>query len=124
MLIDDLLTDDAVLAELGRRLERHRLERNMTQAEAAEQAGIGRATLQRVERGESVQAMTLVKLLRALGLLANLEAALPEPLESPIATLERQQRSARRRAGGTRRHIPAEQEKDAWSWGDEPERER
>ena len=51
--------------------ERHRLERNRTQAEMAVQAGIGRATVQRVERGESVQMTSMVKLLRTLGLLAR-----------------------------------------------------
>lgn len=122
MSIDDLNTEAAVLAELGRRLERHRLQRDMTQAETAEAAGIGRATLQRIERGESVQARTLVKLLRALGLLSALDTAIPEPLESPIAVLERQQRGVRRRASGSRGRAPAEHPEESWSWGDEPER--
>ena len=119
MPIDDLHTDAAVLVELGRRLERHRLQRNMAQDETAEAAGIGRATLQRIERGESVQATSLVK--RALGLLSALEVAIPEPLESPIALLERRQPSGRRRAGGSRGRTPAHAE-EPWSWGDEPER--
>ncbi len=121
MPIDDLHTDAAVLAELGRRLERHRLQRDMTQSEMAEAAGIGRATLQRIERGESVQATSLVKLLRALGLLAALEVAIPEPLESPIALLERRRRSGRRRASGSRGRTSTRLE-EPWSWGDEPER--
>jgi transcriptional regulator with XRE-family HTH domain len=117
MHIDALLTDDAVLTELGRRLERHRLQRNLTQAETAETAGIGRATLQRIERGESVQATSLVKLMRALGLLAALEQALPEPAESPIVALERQRRGGRRRASGSRGRAPSEPA--PWSWADE-----
>lgn len=122
MPINDLKTDAAVLAELGRRLERSRLQQDMTQIETAEEAGIGRATLQRIERGESVQAISLVKLLRALGLLSALDLAIPEPLESPIAVLERQQRGVRRRASGSRGRNPAKPSGEAWSWGDEPER--
>jgi transcriptional regulator with XRE-family HTH domain len=121
MRIDELLTDDAVLAELGRRLERHRLGRNRTQAQMAQDAGIGRATLQRMERGESVRSDSLIKLLRALGLLAALDVALPESVELPIAELERAQRRVRRRARGGRGRQPAEQAEPTWRWGDEPE---
>lgn len=121
MQFDELNTGAAVLAELGRRLERRRLQRDMTQAETAEAAGIGRATLQRIERGESVQAMSLVKLLRALELLSALDAAIPQPLDSPIALLERQERGVRKRASGNRGRAPAKHPEEAWSWGDEPE---
>ena len=121
MLIDELLTDDAVLTELGRRFERHRLQRNRTQAEMADEAGIGRATLQRIERGQSVQSTSLIKLLRALGLLAALDVALPESVDLPIAELEREQRRTRRRARGRRGRRSPEQAGQAWRWGDEPE---
>jgi transcriptional regulator with XRE-family HTH domain len=121
MLIDELLTDDAVLTELGRRFERHRLQRNRTQAEMAEEAGIGRATLQRIERGQSVQSTSLIKLLRALGLLSALDVALPESVDLPIAELEREQRRTRRRARGRRGGRLAEPAEQTWRWGDEPE---
>jgi transcriptional regulator with XRE-family HTH domain len=121
MQLSDLLTDDAVLAELGRRLERHRLQRNWTQAELANEAGIGRATLQRLERGQSVQSVSLVKVLRTLGLLSALDGALPESIELPIAELERQRRRVRRRAGHGRREPPTAPEAGEWRWGEEPE---
>jgi transcriptional regulator with XRE-family HTH domain len=121
MQLDVLLTDDAVLAELGRRLERHRLQRNWTQAELANEAGIGRATLQRLERGQSVQSISLVKVLRTLGLLSALDDALPESIELPIVELERQQRRVRKRARRSRRGPPAAPEAGAWRWGEEHE---
>src|SRR5271155_6254405 len=102
MHLDEATTDAAVLAELGSRLERHRLERNWTQAETAARAGVGQATVQRAERGESVQMTSMIKLLRTLGLLADLDAAIPESIDLPIAQLEREQRRRRRRARGTR----------------------
>ena len=89
---NELTTDAAVLTELGRRLARHRLERNWTQAELAAEAGVGQATVQRAERGESVQMTSMIKLLRALELLAGLDVAVPESLELPIARLERERR--------------------------------
>jgi transcriptional regulator with XRE-family HTH domain len=127
MHLDELMTDDAVLAELGRRLERHRVQRNKTQAEMAEQAGIGRATLQRLERGESVQMTSMIKLLRVLGLLTALDAGIPESVDFPIAQLEREQRRRRRRARGSRGGRgdrggpPAQSVEEPWRWGDEPQ---
>jgi transcriptional regulator with XRE-family HTH domain len=120
MDIDRLTTDAAVLTELGRRLARHRLERNWTQAELAAQAGVGQATVQRAERGESVQMTSMIKLLRALELLAGLDVAVPESLELPIARLERERRKGRRRASG-RGHRLAEPSPRSWAWGDEPD---
>jgi transcriptional regulator with XRE-family HTH domain len=102
MRFAETMTDAAVLIELGRRLERHRVERNWTQAELAAQAGIGQATVQRAERGKSVQMTSMVKLLRTLGLLAGLDLAVPESIDLPIAQLERAQRKTRRRARGAR----------------------
>jgi transcriptional regulator with XRE-family HTH domain len=123
MHLDEIMTDAAVLSELGRRLERHRLERNWTQAELASEAGIGQATVQRAERGASVQMTSMIKLLRALELLAGLDVGVPESIDLPIAQLEREQRKRRRRARGRRGHRggrPAESAEEPWRWGDGP----
>jgi transcriptional regulator with XRE-family HTH domain len=120
-MLSDLQSNDAVLAELGRRMERQRLARNVTQQQMAEQAGIGRATLQRLERGESVQTTSLIKLLRALDLLQSLDGALPQAIERPILQLERERRRKprqRARSSGRTSSRPAER---PWRWGEEPE---
>jgi transcriptional regulator with XRE-family HTH domain len=122
MHLDEIMTDAAVLAELGSRLERHRLERNWTQAELAAEAGVGQATVQRAERGESVQMTSMIKLLRALELLAGLDLAIPESIDLPIARLEREQRGRRRRARGRRGRRggpPAGDSGEPWRWGEE-----
>ncbi len=136
MHLDGLMTDAAVLAELGRRLTRHRLERNWTQAELAAEAGVGQATVQRAERGESVQMTSMIKLLRTLELLGGLDAAIPESIDLPIAQLEREQHRIRRRRASGRSRLPAGGRDDPpaggrshpsadptdqpWTWGDEP----
>jgi transcriptional regulator with XRE-family HTH domain len=123
MHFDELTTDAAILAELGRRLERHRLERNWTQAEMAVEAGVGQATVQRAERGHSVQMTSMIKLLRTLELLAGLDLAIPESIDLPIAQLERQQRNIRRRARGRRggrTAEPVEPPEEPWRWGNRP----
>ena len=49
MQITNQLTDNAVLAELGRRLARTRLQRNMPQEALAKEAGVSVPTVQRIE---------------------------------------------------------------------------
>jgi transcriptional regulator with XRE-family HTH domain len=101
-------------------LTRHRLERNWTQAQLAAEAGLGQATVQRAERGESVQMTSMIKLLRTLELLGGLDVAVPESIDLPIFQLEREQRKLRRRASGRRRRPPAGPREQPWAWGEEP----
>jgi transcriptional regulator with XRE-family HTH domain len=114
------MTDASVLAELGHRLERHRIERNLTQDQMADAAGIGRATLQRIERGQSAQLTSVIRLLRAHGLLEGLELAVPEATVLPIAELEREERGGRRRARRAGSDRQTATDKEPWRWGDEP----
>ena len=112
MQITSLLTDAAVLAEIGARIERLRLERNITQQELAREAGISRRTLVRLEQGEErVGAATLLRVLRALGLLERLEQLVPDALPSPIEQLRSQGRQ-RQRATGSKRDDTAA----PWTW--------
>jgi putative transcriptional regulator len=112
------MTDAAVLTELGGRLERVRLERNITQSALAREAGISRRTLVRLEQGEDqVGAATLLRVLRALDLLENVDQLVPESLPSPIERLRSQGRR-RQRASGARRDG---EDAAPWTWGpDEP----
>ena len=112
MLITPLLTDAAVLAEIGRRLERLRLERNIIQADLAREAGISRRTLVRLEQGEDgVGVTTLLRVLRALGLLEHVEQLVPDATPSPIQQL-RSEGQKRQRATGAKRDDTAA----PWSW--------
>jgi transcriptional regulator with XRE-family HTH domain len=117
------LSDDAIVAELGRRIVLHREGLNLTQAEFADRAGVGRSTVQRIERGDSIQLSSLVKLLRAVGRVDALDAVLAAELRSPVAELQRQRE--RRQRVRHRRHsgqAPPASESTAWTWGDEDER--
>lgn len=119
MRLVDLNTDAAVVAELGHRIARHRRERNWTQVDLAREAGLGQATVQRVEHGRSVQMTTMVRLLRTLDLLEALDAAVPESVRLPIAELEREQRRKTRQRARARREPPSEPHGKRWTWGDE-----
>lgn len=115
-MIDRLSSDSTVLAELGARLARTRLERNMSQQQLAVEAGLSKRTIERMEAGEESKLSNLVRVLRALDLLDRLDVLVPEPLPSPIEQLKLHGRR-RRRAGRstTGRGEPAA----PWRWGDE-----
>jgi len=106
------MSDSAVLAEIGRRLRRARLNRNLTQADLARQAGIGRRTLQKAEDGEVTTLATLVAVLRGLGQLDQIEQFLPDPPPSPIQLAELQGRT-RQRASGKRKGVEPTVD---WRW--------
>ena len=114
------LTDSALLATLGERLARQRLQRNLTQEHLAQEAGISKRTLIRIEQGESSQLTNLIRLLRALGLLDRLDAFIPHPVPSPLEQLKRRTKVRRRASSASKLNQP----KRPWRWGDESPRAR
>lgn len=90
------MTDPAVLNEPGERLAQHCLDRNLTQAQLAEVAGVSKRTLVRLEGGESTQLTNLIRVVRALGLLSNLDTFISPPLESLIEQLQREGKRRKR----------------------------
>jgi putative transcriptional regulator len=119
MKIEANSTDDVVLGELGERLARTRLERNLSQQRLAEEAGVSKRTVERLEAGEPVKSNSLVRTLRALGQLEALDRLVPEPLPSPVERLRLQGR--RRRRAGSSRSSAGQATAEPWRWGDEPD---
>lgn len=111
MAIADL-SNDALLAELGDRLRRARLNKNLTQGDLARQAGIARRTLQKAEDGDSPTLETVIAILRALGELEQLDLFLPPPPHSPIE-LAKQRGSLRQRATSQKKAKSAAK---TWRW--------
>ena len=116
MNFDNLSTDTTLLAEIGLRVAKRRLELELTQANLAEQAGVGKRTLERLEAGESVQLANFLQILRVLRLLNGLEALLPEPGPRPMELLKQRGRQ-RKRASSRQRESG--QGGGPWTWGDE-----
>lgn len=115
MKISNFLVDDAILTELGSRIARRRLDLQLTQAEVAEQAGVAKRTLERIESGASAQMSSVVRILRVLEALPGLDRMLPEAGPRPMDLLKRKGKLRQR---ASRRRAPKRTEKP-WSWGDE-----
>ena len=96
------LSDKAAMALIGERIQRERLNQNLTQAGLAERAGIGVRTVRSLEAGQKPTVETLIRALRGLGKLGALDALLPEPGLSPLQLAKLQGRQ-RQRASGRRR---------------------
>lgn len=118
MQFKNLLSDEAVMAEMGQRLTAARLEQRMTQAQLAQAAGVSKRTVERLEDGASAQLTNLVRCLRALDRLEGLERLLPETPMSPIELLKRS-KTPRSRVRHVREQGVAETSGAAWVWGDE-----
>ena len=101
--------------EIGSRLARLRLSRNVTQSMLARDAGIGLRTLRRVEAGESSTFDTFLRVALALDLGDAVLGAIPTGRIRPIERVSRT-RSERRRA----RPRPQKDRDPTWTWGDGP----
>ena len=117
MRVSTLLTDEAILVELGERFARSRINSQLTQADVAEQAGISKRTVERIEAGASAQLSSVIRLLRVLDLLPNLERLVPESEVSPMDLLKR--KGKQRQRVSSRKAVNQINESPACTWGDD-----
>jgi len=85
MTFDYLTPESSILIELGKRLALVRKQHGFTQTQLASNAGIGVATLRRIEGGQDSQMETWLKLMKALDNLPAIDALLPTDFKSPMA---------------------------------------
>lgn len=115
MKIEAQTSPKAIITELGARIAHRRIDRGMSQAEMAKQAGVGKRTIERIEAGEDTQLTTLIRLLRLLELTDRLDLLIPEAKITPMERLKQRHPSPRQRAASKQK---ANAQKP-WKWGDE-----
>jgi transcriptional regulator with XRE-family HTH domain len=115
MTIKTLMSDEAVLQEIGRSMARRRVELALTQAALAEQAGVAKRTVERIEAGLSTQTANLIRIFRVLGLIEGLAALIPETGPRPLDLL-RLKGKQRRRASAKKN---AKSNGEPWIWGED-----
>ncbi len=114
MKINKLNSNEAILSEFGKRISRQRIDMGLTQAVLANQAGLSKSTVERIESGSSAQLSSVIRVLRVLDLLGSLNTIIPESSVSPMELL-RLKGKQRQRASNKK---PDAANKD-WQWGDE-----
>lgn len=99
-------SDPGLLRLLGERVQRARLNKNMSQQQLAQRAGVSARTVSLVETGKGVGLLVFVRVLRALQMLEQLDAFMPPVLISPtdVARLEGRvrQRASSKKGPGAR----------------------
>ena len=109
-------TSRQIGTEIGSRLARLRLSRNVTQSMLAEDAGIGVRTLRRLEAGEPSTLDTFLRVALALDLGDAVISAIPKGQIRPIERVSR--------TGSERQRARPQSQEDrnaTWTWGDEPD---
>lgn len=109
-------TIQQIETEIGVRLARLRLSRNVTQSMLAKDAGIGVRTLRRLEAGKPSTLDTFLRIALALDLGDAILGTLPASQIYPIERVSRKGLE-RRRA----RPRPKSDQAPVWTWGDDPD---
>ena len=105
------MSDLAILEELGMRLRSARLDANMTRDALASKIDLSVDTVRNAETGRNVSLETLIRLMRGLGRLADLQTLLEDVGPSPVQ-LAKSRGRVRQRASGSRKKSTREQ----WQW--------
>lgn len=91
------LSDSSILTTLGDFVKHHRMDQNKSQEQLSNAAGISRSTLSLLERGEKVNLITLIQVLRVLDQLQWLEAFEVKKSISPMDYIKLQKKHERQR---------------------------
>lgn len=121
MAMHSAQTDESALALLGKRLAAFRIRNNWTQVKFAQISGVSKCTIERIERGDSVQVLNLIKVLRACNMLDAFLGIFPDDAPSPMQILQMGKVKTRRRASSPRKNttvanIVAEK---PWVWDED-----
>lgn len=118
MHLTPLTPPTTMLTELGRRLTSVRKQLGWSQEALAERAGIGIATLRRIEDGRDGKLGSWLRILVALERVDAIEQLLPEEFRSPMAEVKAQRRR-RRSKKGTGSAPKNDDAGPGFVWGDE-----
>ena len=113
MKIVSVNSQSAILKELGSRIKRNRLDMQLSQQDFAQKAGISTRTLSSAENGDDIRFGSLIRILRTMGCLENLDMLLPEMAFDP---------EDYRKLGKERQRVSRKTDinnNSQWKWGDE-----
>lgn len=118
MKIDSLSPDKIIFKEIGKRLRQIRKQQGYSQDKLAKKAGLGIATLRRIEDGHDSQLGSWLKILKALQMVHLINDFLPENFSSPMAETLAQRKTSRSKYHSPSPSSPSFIAEKA-VWGDE-----
>jgi len=92
------MTDKAIAAEIGRRIEQMRLEQNLTQQQVADEVGLSRISYRKLVSGAG-KFQNIIAVLRVLGRLDLVKQFVPETTVSPMQQLKLKGKQRQRASG-------------------------
>ncbi len=110
-MIFQAMSDQAIAAEIGRRIEQLRLERNITQQQLADEVGLSRVSYGKLAKGHC-KFVNLVGVLRALDRLDLLEQFIPDTPFSPMEQLKLRGKKRQRASGSSMSDKPKAVDQD------------
>lgn len=95
------MTDDMIIEAIGEYIRSIRLERNLTQEQLGDRAGVHRTTIRDLELGKRSTLLTLIQVLRSLDQLQTLKSFKVSKELSPLE-LAKIEMKERKRATGSK----------------------
>ena len=111
MKINGELNDKAVFQELANRFKQYRIAYPMTRTELADKAMVSVGTVARFENNNDISLCNVIKLIKAIGLIENLDLLIPDYQNRPSFYVGNE--NTRKRAGRKKK------DQISWKWGDE-----
>lgn len=93
------MSDDAIIHSIGDFVRHQRLQKNITQKDLADKAGINRTTLSDLELGRRCQLVTMIQVLRILNQLHVFESFEIKQQISPIKLAEMEMKKRQKASG-------------------------
>jgi transcriptional regulator with XRE-family HTH domain len=109
------MSDQALAAEVGGRIEQLRLESNITQKMIADKLGITPKTYRSTIQGHG-KFETMIGILRVLGKLDLIDSFVPETPLSPLMLMELKGRKRKRAAPAKGSEVSTDSLKDDLGW--------
>lgn len=114
MRIEGKESENRIMKEFGNRVAKYRIALQKTQEELAEEAGVSRGTITRMEKGESIQFDNLIKVMKVLNICANLDMLVPDMNDDPSDLLKLGSQRQRATAKKYRK-----KQVNGWKWGED-----
>ena len=118
-MINEHISNKHIMVEIGSRFAAARINKDLGQAELSRLSGVSEKTIGHLENGrKSVGLLNIIAIIRALGLIDELEHFMPKPPPSVRALLVDGKKIKTRKRASSKANLKDQAEDAGWSWED------